>query len=63
MSNLCLIPPLAQGFAAARATRALYHSGGTSLEAAIGWLDEHQADADLDEPLLVPKVGGWFGGC
>lgn len=43
------------GFPAARATRALYHSGGGSLEAAIGWLEEHQGDADLDEALLVPK--------
>lgn len=48
----------AQGFPAARATRALYHSGGENLEAAVGWLEEHQGDADLDEPLLVPKVGG-----
>jgi hypothetical protein len=45
------------GFAAARATRALYHTGGESLEAALQWLDDHQADADLDEPLMVPKVG------
>ncbi|EFN54376.1 hypothetical protein CHLNCDRAFT_31757 [Chlorella variabilis] len=43
------------GFPAARATRALYHSGGENLEAAVGWLEEHQGDADLDEPLLVPK--------
>jgi len=40
-----------------RATRALYNSGGESLEAAIGWLEEHGEDADIDEPLMVPKVG------
>ncbi|KAI3435819.1 hypothetical protein D9Q98_001877 [Chlorella vulgaris] len=45
----------AMGFPAARATRALYRSGGENLEAAIGWLEEHGEDADLDEPLLVPK--------
>ncbi|KAL4429552.1 hypothetical protein ABPG77_008601 [Micractinium sp. CCAP 211/92] len=42
------------GFSANRATRALYHSGG-SLEAALGWLEEHAEDADIDEPLMVPK--------
>ena len=36
---------LPQGFPAARATRALYHSGGENLEAALGWLEEHQVDA------------------
>jgi uncharacterized UBP type Zn finger protein len=50
-----------QGFPAVRATRALYHSGGSSLEAAVGWLEEHQGDADLDEPLMVPKVGSPHG--
>lgn len=49
--------PAAQGFPAARATRALYHSGGSSMEAAVGWLEEHAEDANIDEPLLVPKVG------
>lgn len=34
--------PAAQGFPAARATRALYNSGGSSLEAAMGWLEEHE---------------------
>jgi hypothetical protein len=58
MRAICLpAAPHVQGFPAARATRALYHSGGESLEAAIGWLEEHQGDADLDEPLLVPEVG------
>ena len=44
------------GFSAVRATRALYLTGGESMEAAVGWLEDHQADADLDEPLMVPKV-------
>lgn len=39
-----------------RATRALHFSGGDSLEGAITWLTEHEEDAGLDEPLLVPKV-------
>lgn len=43
------------GFPAARAMRALYHSGGESLEGALGWLEEHGGDADIDEPLMVPK--------
>lgn len=39
-----------------RATRALHFSGNSSVEGAINWLAEHEGDADLNEPLLVPKV-------
>lgn len=44
------------GFGEARAARALHCSGGGGVEAAVAWLAEHEGDADLDEPLLVPKV-------
>ncbi|GAX81762.1 hypothetical protein CEUSTIGMA_g9190.t1 [Chlamydomonas eustigma] len=43
------------GFSAPRATRALHFSGNSSVEGAINWLDQHEADIDLDEPLLIPK--------
>ena len=46
-----------QGFPAARATRALYHSGGGSLEAAIGWLEEHQVGG----PIRVGRQGSTGG--
>lgn len=39
-----------------RAIRALHSSGGGGIEAAVAWLADHEADADLDTPLLVPKV-------
>jgi uncharacterized UBP type Zn finger protein len=47
---------LAMGFGEARAARALHFSGNSALDGAISWLEEHEGDADLDEPLLVPKV-------
>ena len=40
----------------ARSTRALHFTGTDNVEQAITWIVEHEADADLDEPLLVPKV-------
>jgi uncharacterized UBP type Zn finger protein len=43
------------GFGHARALRALHFSGNSSLEGAINWLEEHAEDADLDQPLLIPK--------
>lgn len=43
------------GFGTNRATRALHFSGGEALEAAVNWIMEHESDADIDEPLLVPK--------
>lgn len=49
---------LGMGFGEARAARGLHFSGNSTLEGAINWLAEHEADADIDEPLLVPKVGG-----
>lgn len=39
-----------------RATRALHYSGTASLEQALTWIEEHENDADLEEPLLVAKV-------
>jgi uncharacterized UBP type Zn finger protein len=44
------------GFGEARAARALHASGNSTVEGAVNWLTEHEGDADLDEPLLVPKV-------
>ena len=40
-----------------RATRALHFTGTASLEQAIDWIMKHQDDADVDEPLMVDKVG------
>jgi UBX domain-containing protein 1/4 len=46
---------LGMGFARNRCVRAAYHSGaGGSVEAAVGWLEAHEGDADIDDPLLVP---------
>lgn len=47
----------AMGFSVNKATRALHFSGNSTVEGAVNWLMEHEGDADLDEPLLVPKVG------
>ncbi len=46
----------AMGFTTNRATRALHFSGNSTVEGAVNWLEAHEADADLDDPLLVPKV-------
>ena len=43
------------GFPEHRATRGLHFAGG-SLDGAVDWLSKHADDADIDEPLLVPKV-------
>ncbi|KAK9831953.1 hypothetical protein WJX81_002741 [Elliptochloris bilobata] len=43
------------GFTANRAMRALHGSGAAGVEAAVAWIMDHENDADLDEPLLVPK--------
>eukprot|EP00884_Botryococcus_braunii_P020187 jgi/Botrbrau1/6852/Bobra.152_2s0012.1 len=43
------------GFPTNRAVRALHFSGTNSVEQAVSWLEEHENEADLDEPLLVPK--------
>lgn len=40
-----------------RATRALHFTGTASLEQAIDWIMKHQDDPDVDDPLLVDKVG------
>ncbi|PPS09149.1 hypothetical protein GOBAR_AA11501 [Gossypium barbadense] len=44
----------AMGFPTARATRALHFSGNTSLEAAVNWVVEHEADSDIDQMPMVP---------
>lgn len=52
----------AMGFPEARAARALHFSPGGGVEGAVAWLAEREGDEGLDEPLLVPKVGGGSGG-
>ncbi|XVF29112.1 hypothetical protein REPUB_Repub15cG0091700 [Reevesia pubescens] len=44
----------AMGFPTARATRALFYSGNTILEAAVNWVVEHEADPDIDQMPMVP---------
>lgn len=46
----------AMGFSANKAVRALHFTGTSSLEQAVAWLVEHGEDADIDTPLLIPKV-------
>ena len=54
------VPPVAlgslqdMGFSRNKAVRALHGSGG-GVDQAIAWLEEHEGDADLEEPLRVPK--------
>lgn len=45
------------GFPRNRAVRAIWHSKATtSIEAAVNWVVEHEADMDIDEPLMVSKA-------
>jgi UBX domain-containing protein 1/4 len=46
----------AMGFSGNKAVRALHFTGTSSLEQAVAWLVEHGEDADIDTPLLIPKV-------
>jgi UBX domain-containing protein 1/4 len=41
------------GFSDVRGRKAIFH--GQSLEGALAWLDEHQGDADIDNPYLVKR--------
>ena len=45
----------AMGFSRNKAVRALHATGTSSVEQAVNWIIEHENDADLDSPLLVPK--------
>lgn len=47
---------LDMGFDKNRAIRAIYSSGGESVDNAIAWVADHENDRDIDEPLLVPKA-------
>jgi len=47
---------LDMGFGNNRAIRAIYSSGGESVDAAIAWVADHENDTGLDEPLMVPKA-------
>jgi len=42
------------GFSDVRGRKALVHGG--SVDGAMGWLAEHQDDADIDQPYLVRKA-------
>jgi thioredoxin len=44
---------LDMGFPDARARKSLVHGG--SVDGAMGWLSEHQDDADIDQPYMVRK--------
>ncbi|KAI7726140.1 hypothetical protein M8C21_008624 [Ambrosia artemisiifolia] len=41
------------GFPLARAMRALYYSGNSSLEDAINWIVDHENDPEIDQ---MPSV-------
>ena len=45
---------LDMGFPDVRARKSLVHGG--SLDGAMGWLAEHQDDADIDQPYMVRKI-------
>eukprot|EP00892_Ulva_mutabilis_P007889 jgi/Ulvmu1/5472/UM023_0008.1 len=44
------------GFGHDRSVRAVHFSGNSTIQGAMNWLEEHQTDTDLDEPLRVPKA-------
>eukprot|EP00252_Welwitschia_mirabilis_P027767 TRINITY_DN9626_c0_g2_i1.p1 TRINITY_DN9626_c0_g2~~TRINITY_DN9626_c0_g2_i1.p1 ORF type:complete len:418 (+),score=106.11 TRINITY_DN9626_c0_g2_i1:251-1504(+) len=46
------------GFPIARATRALFYSGNSSVEAAVNWIVENENDPDIDKMPMVPKSTG-----
>lgn len=50
------------GFPAPRCEKALYHTGNSNAEEAMNWLFAHMDDADIDEPLFLPKAGAATGG-
>eukprot|EP01062_Namystynia_karyoxenos_P067239 TRINITY_DN61142_c0_g1_i1.p2 TRINITY_DN61142_c0_g1~~TRINITY_DN61142_c0_g1_i1.p2 ORF type:complete len:540 (+),score=236.27 TRINITY_DN61142_c0_g1_i1:77-1621(+) len=47
------------GFTEARAKRALALCDGTTLEVALAWLEAHQTDPDIDEPVPADKEPEW----
>lgn len=44
------------GFSEHTARRALYFTGTDSVEVAVAWIADHGEEADVDQPLLVPKA-------
>ena len=56
MSAERLVELEAMGFSRNKAVRALHGTGTDSVEQAVNWLVDHGDDADVDTPLLVPKV-------
>jgi hypothetical protein len=56
MGWLLLVDCQEFGFAELHAKKALL-SGASSVDAAIQWIQDHQEDADIEEPIaLVPQV-------
>lgn len=53
----------AMGFSANKAIRALHFTGSGNVEQAVNWIVEHGEDADIDQPLMVPKVRSAAKGC
>ncbi len=45
---------LDMGFSDTRARKGLVH--GKTVDGALSWIDEHQEDADIDQPYMVRKV-------
>ncbi|EIE21636.1 hypothetical protein COCSUDRAFT_30128 [Coccomyxa subellipsoidea C-169] len=43
------------GFPKNRSVRALHSTGTDNIEQAVSWIVEHEEDADLDTPLLIPQ--------
>eukprot|EP01038_Epipyxis_sp_PR26KG_P010840 gene10840-14551_t len=53
VNNDLLNELIEMGFPDVRARKGLVH--GSTLDGAIAWLDQHQDDADIDQPYMVKK--------
>lgn len=48
---------MAMGFPAVRCEKALHATGNLDAETAMNWLFAHMEDPDIDEPLVLDRVG------